>query len=57
MFSMSPVAHLDKVKAPILFFIGDQDKRVPLTQGLAYYQLLRARGIRTRVLMFPGTFP
>lgn len=50
MFSISPIAHVSGVKAPVLFLLGDQDRRVPMSQGLSYYQVLKAKGVRSKVL-------
>jgi acylaminoacyl-peptidase len=42
---MSPVAHVDKIKCPIQFQIGDKDLRVPPSQGYSMYYALKARGV------------
>ncbi|GAQ80280.1 Dipeptidyl aminopeptidase [Klebsormidium nitens] len=49
----SPIAHVDKVKVPTLFFLGEKDRRVPLAQGLQYVHALRARGLESKVVIFP----
>lgn len=53
MFNCSPMAHIDKVKAPTLLMLGSVDLRVPPQQGLRYHELLKARGVKTRLLMYP----
>jgi len=45
--SRSPVYHGDKVQTPTLLMYGAKDKRVPLSQGLEFYNLLRLRKIPT----------
>ena len=40
-------------KTPTLVVHGEQDFRVPLTQGLAYYTTLRMLGVPTRLVYFP----
>eukprot|EP00615_Pteridomonas_danica_P004735 CAMPEP_0114370038 /NCGR_PEP_ID=MMETSP0101-20121206/32172_1 /TAXON_ID=38822 ORGANISM="Pteridomonas danica, Strain PT" /NCGR_SAMPLE_ID=MMETSP0101 /ASSEMBLY_ACC=CAM_ASM_000211 /LENGTH=464 /DNA_ID=CAMNT_0001521291 /DNA_START=274 /DNA_END=1665 /DNA_ORIENTATION=- len=53
MFEKSPIAHVDKVKAPTLIALGAKDRRVPSSQGVEYYHILKARGIQTRLLVYP----
>jgi len=53
MFAKSPVAHIDKVCAPTLLALGEKDRRVPCSQGVEYYHLLKARGVPARLLMYP----
>ena len=48
MHSMSPVAHIDKVRAPTLVLVGQVDRRVPPSQSVEYYKALKARGVTTR---------
>ena len=44
LFSISPIAHIDKVRAPLVILIGEKDQRVAPTQGRNYYHALKARG-------------
>ncbi|NXF14180.1 APEH enzyme, partial [Smithornis capensis] len=43
-----------QVRAPVLLMLGEDDRRVPPKQGLEYYHALKARGIPTRLLWYPG---
>ncbi|KAJ3158339.1 hypothetical protein HK101_001350, partial [Irineochytrium annulatum] len=43
MYAASPVSQIDKVKTPTLLMLGDLDRRVPMSQGLDYYRVLKAR--------------
>ncbi|XP_066471254.1 acylamino-acid-releasing enzyme [Tiliqua scincoides] len=54
MLHHSPMQYVDKVQAPVLLMIGEEDRRVPPKQGLEYYRALKARGIPTRMLLYPG---
>jgi dipeptidyl aminopeptidase/acylaminoacyl peptidase len=40
-------------KTPTLVLHGEKDYRVPITQGLAYYNTLRQKGVPTRLVYFP----
>jgi dipeptidyl aminopeptidase/acylaminoacyl peptidase len=40
-------------KTPTLVVHGEKDYRVPVTQGLEYYNTLRQKGVPTRLLYFP----
>ena len=42
-----------KFKTPTLVLHGEKDFRVPITQGLAYYNTLRQKGVPTRLVYFP----
>ena len=53
MLQASPIAHIEQVKTPTLFLLGAKDKRVPYSQGIEYYHILRSRGVKTKVLLFP----
>uniref|UniRef100_A0A6B2KZY8 Acylamino-acid-releasing enzyme n=1 Tax=Arcella intermedia TaxID=1963864 RepID=A0A6B2KZY8_9EUKA len=54
MFSLSPVSALENIRTPILFVLGEKDLRVPPHQGIHLHQLLKERGIPTRLLIYPG---
>nr|CAD7447321.1 unnamed protein product [Timema bartmani] len=53
----SPISHVSKVVAPTLLLIGKKDLRVPSTQGIHYYHLLRANDITTRLLLYEDNHP
>jgi dipeptidyl aminopeptidase/acylaminoacyl peptidase len=42
-----------KFKTPTLVVHGEKDFRVPVTQGLEYYNTLRLKGVPARLLYFP----
>ncbi|CAG2103737.1 unnamed protein product, partial [Medioppia subpectinata] len=48
MFEKSPINWISKVKVPTLMMLGKRDRRVSWTQGLKYYRILKARGVKTR---------
>jgi acylaminoacyl-peptidase len=49
----SPIAHIDKVRAPCLVCLGGADRRVPPSQGIEYYHMLKSRKVATKLLFFP----
>jgi len=48
----SPIRWVHQVKTPTIVFLGSNDRRVPMTQGLKWYQLLKARGVKTKCLVY-----
>ncbi|KFU89090.1 Acylamino-acid-releasing enzyme, partial [Chaetura pelagica] len=54
MLRKSPMQYVNQVRAPVLLMLGEDDRRVPPKQGLEYYHALKARGIPTRLLWYPG---
>jgi dipeptidyl aminopeptidase/acylaminoacyl peptidase len=40
-------------RAPMLVIHGQQDFRIPYTQGLATFTALQRRGIESKLLIFP----
>lgn len=52
MHSVSPIAHVKKVKTPTLLLLGKDDLRVPYSQGLLYHRLLEAQKVETRCLVY-----
>ncbi|GIX71146.1 acylamino-acid-releasing enzyme [Caerostris darwini] len=48
MWERSPIKYLENVHSPTLLLLGTKDLRVPMSQGLKYYQLLKARGVPVR---------
>eukprot|EP00262_Sarcandra_glabra_P004004 TRINITY_DN1494_c0_g1_i1.p1 TRINITY_DN1494_c0_g1~~TRINITY_DN1494_c0_g1_i1.p1 ORF type:complete len:713 (+),score=132.54 TRINITY_DN1494_c0_g1_i1:156-2141(+) len=53
-YNKSPISHLSKVKVPVLFLLGAQDLRVPVSNGLQYARALREKGVEVKVIMFPN---
>ncbi|XP_059712203.1 acylamino-acid-releasing enzyme-like isoform X2 [Haemorhous mexicanus] len=54
MLHKSPIRYVDRVRTPVLLMLGEDDRRVPPKQGLEYYRALKARGVPTRLLWYPG---
>lgn len=50
----SPMNHVDKIECPVIFFHGDEDKVVPLSQTLSMVARLRDRGILCECIVFKG---
>jgi dipeptidyl aminopeptidase/acylaminoacyl peptidase len=49
----SPATYAAQMATPTLVMHGALDYRVPDTQGLAYYNTLKAKGVPARLLWFP----
>jgi acylaminoacyl-peptidase len=54
MYDASPVQHATHVVAPTLMALGMSDRRVPPSQGLEFYHMIRAKGIITKLLQYDG---
>ncbi|GFT14760.1 acylamino-acid-releasing enzyme [Nephila pilipes] len=52
MWEKSPISHLLNVQTPTLLLLGKKDLRVPMSQGLKYYQLLKARNVPVKVYVY-----
>jgi dipeptidyl aminopeptidase/acylaminoacyl peptidase len=48
----SPLTYVDRVRAPVLFVIGENDSRCPVGQALAYVDALAARGGSHQTYLF-----
>jgi len=53
MWSASPVRFVDTVACPTLVALGARDLRVPPSQGVEWHYALKARGVPTRLLIYP----
>jgi dipeptidyl aminopeptidase/acylaminoacyl peptidase len=49
----SPARHAGGYATPTLVIVGERDYRVPLTQGLELYGVLKAKGVDARLIYFP----
>jgi dipeptidyl aminopeptidase/acylaminoacyl peptidase len=48
----SPINHVDRVRVPVLFIIGENDSRCPVRQAMAYVDRLRELGRPHEVVLF-----
>jgi dipeptidyl aminopeptidase/acylaminoacyl peptidase len=49
----SPARHAAGYRTPTLVIVGERDYRVPLTQGVELYGVLKAKGIDARLVSYP----
>jgi len=49
----SPIRYADRVKVPVLILHGEQDKRVPLSQGQMFHQALKFNGTPVEMVTYP----
>jgi len=50
----APMSAIDRAETPILFQHGENDPRVPLVSAMEMYRALKAKGVETRLIVFPG---
>jgi dipeptidyl aminopeptidase/acylaminoacyl peptidase len=50
----SPLTYADKVRTPTLILHSRDDRRCPLPMGLAFHRALRAHGVATDMVIYPG---
>jgi len=51
--ALSPVRAVNRANGPVLVLHGQDDQRVPLTQGLGFYRALRLVGKEARIVTYP----
>jgi dipeptidyl aminopeptidase/acylaminoacyl peptidase len=49
----NPVDYVSKWRTPMLVFHGEQDFRIPYSQGISAFTALQRRGIESRLVIFP----
>lgn len=52
MDASSPLRAVDRVNVPVLVLHGEQDRRVPMAQGLSFYRGLRLLGKDARMVIY-----
>jgi dipeptidyl aminopeptidase/acylaminoacyl peptidase len=52
MLAASPIAFVDRVRTPSLVALGQDDRRVPPSQGIEWHRALRERGVPSRILWY-----
>jgi prolyl oligopeptidase len=50
----APISAIHQAQTPILFQHGEKDPRVPLISAMEMYRALKARGVPTTLVVFPG---
>ena len=50
----SPIGYIKQVKTPALMLHGDRDAEVPVTQSYEYWHALRALGVPSELVIYPG---
>lgn len=48
--------NIEKIKAPTLYMVGQKDFNVPAAGSEQMYQALRAQGVPTELVIYPGQF-
>ncbi|KII61856.1 Acylamino-acid-releasing enzyme [Thelohanellus kitauei] len=43
LYTKSPLYYSDQIKCPVILFLGSEDKRVPMEQGLQIYRNMKSR--------------
>lgn len=51
---LSPIRSIKNAVTPTLILYGEQDARVPPSQGHEMYEGLKARGVETKLVLYPG---
>ncbi|HEV7703263.1 MAG TPA: S9 family peptidase [Gemmatimonadaceae bacterium] len=51
-----PFLHADRIVTPTMFMVGDQDFNVPLQNSEQMYQALRALGVESQLVIYPGQY-
>jgi dipeptidyl aminopeptidase/acylaminoacyl peptidase len=50
----SPITYVQNVTTPTLIIHGENDVRVPLSQGMEFYRALHTLGVPTGLVIYPG---
>lgn len=53
LYTASPIAYAEKIKVPVLLLLGEEDQRVPNTQGKTLYHFLKGAGKKVEMFLFP----
>ena len=51
----SPILHAHQCHTPVLFVVGEQDHRCPMSQALEMHRALHAVGTPSEILVLPGS--
>ena len=51
-----PFLHIEKIKTPTLYMVGEKDFNVPAVGSEQMYQGLRSEGVPTELIIYPGQY-
>jgi dipeptidyl aminopeptidase/acylaminoacyl peptidase len=51
----SPLTHIKNIRTPVLIMHGEEDKRVPASQALLFYNALKVVGADVELVWYPRT--
>ena len=52
LIKISPIHNVDKITAPLFIIQGDNDERVPLSESIQMYEILKKKGIPVKLLRY-----
>lgn len=52
----SPLSLVENVTTPTMMFVGESDRRTPLSDSQQFYQALKLRGVDTALVRVPGAY-
>uniref|UniRef100_A0A023GNQ5 Acylamino-acid-releasing enzyme n=1 Tax=Amblyomma triste TaxID=251400 RepID=A0A023GNQ5_AMBTT len=52
MWNKSPMKYINNVRVPTLFMLGENDQRVPMTQGMKFYKSLLAQDVTAQMYLY-----
>jgi dipeptidyl aminopeptidase/acylaminoacyl peptidase len=53
LLKLSPISHIDRIKAPLLLIQGANDPRVPVGEAVQMHDALQAKRIASKLVIFP----
>ncbi len=51
--ALSPITHIDRLKAPLMLLQGATDPRVPAGEALQFHEALQKKGVPSELMIFP----
>ena len=54
LWDVSPLKYVERVMTPVLVIHSEEDHRCPIEQAEQWFTALKARGVETRFVRFPG---
>ena len=54
MLLKSPTFIADRINTPVVFFVGENDRRVPRHQSVELFRILKANGVKVKMFLYPN---